>query len=378
MFHRRMPGRGLWSHGAPMTASLKRIVLIPALATLIAGGVIGLAVEIGSSQSATRSERRADATRQASLAASLIGSAVTGAPTPAVRRTVRRDLADLARAGRDPAHTTVFLVGADGSVIDAATGGRRAPGAADPELPAVLASPGRTVTEPGGARFYSVAPVAGTPWRVVFAIPSAALGGSDTTVALPLLLLGGFGAASAVCLLLLIRLQASSEKLARANAALELRNETVERATEAKTRFVASMSHELRTPLNAVIGFAELMHDGRTGPVSKRQREFLGIIRGSANHLLRLINEVLDLSRIEAGQIRLEPEAVEPTMIAAECVNSLRWLAAEKRVSIDFDPVSLGAASLDPARLRQVVLNYLSNAIKFTGSGGARPRGAGT
>jgi signal transduction histidine kinase len=369
MFHRRMPQRRLWSHGPPMDGSLKRIALIGALATLIAGGVIGLGLQIDSSQSATRSEHRSDVVKQTALAASLIGAAaIDGSRTPATQATIGRELRDVARSACAPGRTSLFLVGPGNGVIAAASGGGAAPSRTDPALLAAISAPARSGL--GGGRFFAAAPVTGTRWRVVYTIAAAALGGGDGTLALPLLLLGAFGAAAVVCLLLLIRLQHSSEQLARANAALELRNHTVERATEAKTRFVANMSHELRTPLNAVIGFAELMHDGRAGEVSKRQREFLGIIRASANHLLRLINEVLDLSRIEAGQISLEPEAVDPTLIAAECVSSLRWLADEKRVRIDFDSVALGAASLDPARLRQVILNYLSNAIKFTATGG--------
>lgn len=168
----------------------------------------------------------------------------------------------------------------------------------------------------------------------------------------------------------LVFLLARAAQLGRANRELELRNLQLHCTTEAKSRFVANLSHELRTPLNAVIGFSELMHDGRTGRVSDTQREQLGIIRSSADHLLTLINEALDLAQVEAGHIRLDPQPLKPAAIAAECVSSLRWIAAEEGIRIELEPSTAGFVMLDPARLRQVILNYLSNAIKFTGERG--------
>jgi signal transduction histidine kinase len=186
---------------------------------------------------------------------------------------------------------------------------------------------------------------------------------------LTFVLLTCFGAAAAVCLFLLGRLLLSSTQLRRANLELERRNAEAERATKAKSRFVANMSHELRTPLNAVIGFSELMQAGRSGPVSPSQREQLGIIRSSADHLLTLINEVLDLAQVEAGHLRLAPEPIEPAEIALECVNSMAFMAAQRNVEIEVDPLPIGTVTLDPARLRQVIFNYLSNALKFAGAG---------
>lgn len=167
-----------------------------------------------------------------------------------------------------------------------------------------------------------------------------------------------------------VSLLAGCARLARANSELEQRNLALQRATEAKSSFVANLSHELRTPLNAVIGFSELMHDGRTGRVSDTQREHLGIIRASADHLLTLIDHALDLAQVEAGHIRLDPRPVQPAQIAAECISSLRWIAAEAGIRIELEPSPAGLVRLDPARLRQVILNYLSNAIKFTGQRG--------
>jgi signal transduction histidine kinase len=139
---------------------------------------------------------------------------------------------------------------------------------------------------------------------------------------------------------------------------------------EVEHRLVSSLSHELRTPLNAVIGFSELMLDGRSGPLSDIQHEHLGIIHTSAEHMLTLINDILDQARLQSGHIRLAPQPIEPADLVAECVSSLRQIAADNEVTIDFDRAPIGTARLDPARLRQVVLNFLSNAIKFTGRRG--------
>src|SRR5581483_6149580 len=99
-------------------------------------------------------------------------------------------------------------------------------------------------------------------------------------------------------------------RLERANGQLEARNRDVERANAAKSAFLAGMSHELRTPLNGIIGFTELMHDGRVGAVSEEHKEYLGDILTSARHLLTLINDVLDIAKVEAGLMDFEPECV--------------------------------------------------------------------
>jgi signal transduction histidine kinase len=159
-------------------------------------------------------------------------------------------------------------------------------------------------------------------------------------------------------------------RVVEANRALRRRNHELEMASEAKTRFVANMSHELRNPLNAVLGFTELLRDGRGGPLAARQREHLEIIHGSARHLMTLINDTLELKRIEAGHVRLEPEPIEPVAIAAACATSLATLSAQRGIHVELDPRPVGTVMLDPVRLRQVVLNYLSNAIKFSPPGG--------
>ncbi len=143
--------------------------------------------------------------------------------------------------------------------------------------------------------------------------------------------------------------------------------ERLQETNRLKSEFVANMSHELRTPLNAIIGFATLLHREKVGPLTAAQKEYLGDVLTSSRHLLQLINEVLDLARVESGRMVFNPEkfAVEP--IVREVCDGLRGLAAEKRIQLEYriDP-SLPELFVDLAKLKQVLYNYLSNALKFT------------
>jgi protein-histidine pros-kinase len=147
----------------------------------------------------------------------------------------------------------------------------------------------------------------------------------------------------------------------------DLRHRSLQEASRLKSEFLANMSHELRTPLNAIIGFAELMHDGKTGPVLPEQKEFLGDILASAHHLLQLINDVLDLSKVEAGKMEFRAERVHPAKVVTEVRDVLRSLAAAKRIHVEVQiSPEVAEVVLDPAKLKQVLYNYLSNAMKFT------------
>jgi PAS domain S-box-containing protein len=161
------------------------------------------------------------------------------------------------------------------------------------------------------------------------------------------------------------------EQLHRRNEEVLEQSRRIQQANRLKSEFLANMSHELRTPLNAIIGFAELMHDGKVGPVSAEHREFLGDILTSSRHLLQLINDILDLAKVEAGKIEFHPEPVDPGRVIAEVRDILRTLAAQKRIQIQVavDPRATGIVA-DPAKLKQVLYNYLSNAIKFSPDGG--------
>jgi PAS domain S-box-containing protein len=145
----------------------------------------------------------------------------------------------------------------------------------------------------------------------------------------------------------------------------------MQEANRLKSEFLANMSHELRTPLNSIIGFAKLMFHGRVGPISDAHREYLGDILSSSEHLLRLINDVLDLAKVEAGKMEFRAELVDAATLIGEVRDILRGQASMKRIAIDLDVErSLPGLWLDPGRFKQVLYNYLSNALKFTHEGG--------
>ncbi|WP_394788727.1 PAS domain S-box protein [Rhodoferax sp.] len=152
---------------------------------------------------------------------------------------------------------------------------------------------------------------------------------------------------------------------------LEAENRQIQEANRLKSQFLANMSHELRTPLNAVIGFSDLLHSGMVKPDSPKHQEFLGHIGTSGRHLLQLINDVLDLSKVESGKFDFYPEPVDLGALLKEVEDILHTAMLRKniRIATEVDPAVTGVL-LDPARLKQVLYNYLSNAIKFTESGG--------
>ncbi|MBI2571808.1 MAG: hypothetical protein HYV63_32765 [Candidatus Schekmanbacteria bacterium] len=152
---------------------------------------------------------------------------------------------------------------------------------------------------------------------------------------------------------------------------LDIEKRNAESASRMKSEFLANMSHELRTPLNAIIGFAELMHNGKVGPVSEQHREYLGDILTSSRHLLQLINDVLDLAKVEAGRMELRPEPLELARLVGEVRVILRAVASAKLIVVTTDiDASCAHLTLDPGKLKQVLYNYLSNALKFTADGG--------
>jgi len=161
--------------------------------------------------------------------------------------------------------------------------------------------------------------------------------------------------------------------------AMELRNkneqlgsalDAARSATEAKSRFLASVSHELRTPLNGIIGFSEMMYDGRLGPVTEDQKEVMSDVLASARHLLQLINDILDLSKVEAGRMEFRPEGCRLDSLVCEVRDIVRPLAEKKNIRLVTGAPTDLTAFIDPGRFKQVLYNYLSNAVKFTGSGG--------
>jgi PAS domain S-box-containing protein len=146
--------------------------------------------------------------------------------------------------------------------------------------------------------------------------------------------------------------------------------ETMRQENEAKSRFVAAMSHELRTPLNSILGFSQLLGSSGAGELNDRQQRFVGHIESSGRHLLALINDVLDLSKVEAGQMEVELEPIELQPLLDEAINQLRPLADAKPLELVLDPAPGIWIRADRRRFLQVMLNLLSNAIKFTPEGG--------
>lgn len=154
------------------------------------------------------------------------------------------------------------------------------------------------------------------------------------------------------------------------NRQLEIRNREVERANRLKTEFLASMSHELRTPLHTIIGFADLLGEELKGPLNSEQKRFVAHIQKDSRHLLELINDILDVSRIESGRLELHPEMFDPAHAIAETAAGLRPLAAQKQIDIREMLQPDLTIFADRLRFREIFYNLLSNAIKFTPDGG--------
>jgi signal transduction histidine kinase len=165
--------------------------------------------------------------------------------------------------------------------------------------------------------------------------------------------------------------RSAERELVQKNVELEEQCRQSQTASRMKSAFLANMSHELRTPLTAVIGFTELLADGKAGPVLPTQLELLQHVLGNARHLLGLINDVLDLAKVESGSMLFRPAQTSIAGIVEEAIAGLRLLATEKQIEL-ICKLSLppGKVLLDGQKLRQVLLNYVSNALKFTAAGG--------
>lgn len=157
--------------------------------------------------------------------------------------------------------------------------------------------------------------------------------------------------------------KATADQLARSN-------EELLRATRLKDEFLANMSHELRTPLNAILGNSEMLQEGIYGDLTARQQEAVATIDQSSTHLLDLINEVLDLARIESGQIELERTPTELGPLCESTLAFVRPMAEKKGLMLHFEaPTDLPRVRVDERRIRQVLINLLNNAVKFTPEG---------
>ncbi len=163
--------------------------------------------------------------------------------------------------------------------------------------------------------------------------------------------------------------RAAEEKIRMINQELELRNREVERANRLKSEFLASMSHELRTPLHTIIGFTELLNEETEGPLNDKQKRFLSHVHKDSLHLLELINDTLDLSKIEAGRMELRPEKFCAREAVQEVVAGVLPRAKAKRQILE-NNVRNDAILADRVRFKEILYNLLSNAVKFTPDGG--------
>jgi signal transduction histidine kinase len=172
------------------------------------------------------------------------------------------------------------------------------------------------------------------------------------------------------------------QNLQRSNAQLELRviertaelnrtNRELEHANQAKDEFLATMSHELRTPLNSILGLSETLLEQRQEPLSEQQQKSLEIIATSGRHLLELINDVLDLSKIEAGKFDYYPQAIEVNALCQSSLSFIRGQAMRKSIDVRYEEdKTVDKIHADPRRLKQVLVNLLTNAVKFTPENG--------
>jgi protein-histidine pros-kinase len=151
----------------------------------------------------------------------------------------------------------------------------------------------------------------------------------------------------------------------------KLQDQKLQEASRHKSEFLAKMSHEFRTPLHGILGFAEFLLDEKPGAINPKQREYLHDILNSGHHLLQLINNLLDLSKIEAGKMDLNPEFFPVEKAIQDAAGAVQFLAEKKRILISIAVApELDAVHLDLGKFKQVLYNLLSNAVKFTGEKG--------
>ncbi|MCZ6479614.1 MAG: PAS domain S-box protein [candidate division NC10 bacterium] len=167
------------------------------------------------------------------------------------------------------------------------------------------------------------------------------------------------------------RVEERTRELHAANLQLEEARNHAERVSGHKTEFLANMSHELRTPLNAILGFSELLMDEKFGPLNEKQQRYVGNVFSSGRHLLNLINDLLDLSKVEAGKMAIHREQLSLREALEEALNLVNWEGEKKNLHLALTvEQDLSSVFADPVRFRQILYNLLSNAVKFTPKGG--------
>jgi signal transduction histidine kinase/ActR/RegA family two-component response regulator len=264
----------------------------------------------------------------------------------------------------------LVIVDGNGGTV-ASTGGRTALGKLG--LPPTDVG---TAPVDGQARAFVSAKIDGTGWRLYVLDDVAAIYAAQRqlTSELGLPLMGAIFAAGILAAILAAGwtlLARSRQELRVANDQLTDMNASVQAATRAKSDFLANMSHELRTPLNAVLGFSDVLLEQLRPAISDRQARYLTNIHAAGAHLLELINDVLDLSKVEAGRLVLRPDLITLPTLLEPVIASTAQLAMDRGVRFEMPDVPSGNALVDAARVRQVLLNLLSNAVKFSHKGGS-------
>ncbi|MCX8069957.1 MAG: PAS domain S-box protein [Thermodesulfovibrionales bacterium] len=162
------------------------------------------------------------------------------------------------------------------------------------------------------------------------------------------------------------------EKVIERTQDLQKANRELERSNKLKSQFIATMSHELRTPLNSILGFSDLLLDEIFGPLSEKQKRYIKNINNSGNHLLQLINNVLDIAKIESGKMELCYETFDPYLAVTEVETVIKPLIEKKKLNLSITTQgNVGFISADKVKFKQILYNLLSNAIKFTDDGGS-------
>jgi signal transduction histidine kinase len=272
----------------------------------------------------------------------------------------------------------VYLVSSRGELLFQASAAGTAPAqdlSGDPTIAAILhAADGSIRTQAadplsGGPRLIASARSRQTEWRVVVsrlpAVIDRSIGGAlDQALILRSLLVALLLAATYV-------LARAAGEVIRQRRLLGETNVALERAGAAKSQFLANMSHELRTPLNAIIGFADVLGQRMFGQLNERQADYVNDILGSGRHLLTLINDILDLSKVEAGRMTLEPATFSLREALTNGMTMVRERAASHRIALALEVApEVDLITADERKVRQVVFNLLSNAVKFTPDGG--------
>jgi signal transduction histidine kinase len=205
----------------------------------------------------------------------------------------------------------------------------------------------------------------GIPWRVTASVPEASLFEpvSGWTRWVPWLVFAAFALAAAIVLV-------AVRRLGQQRAALARRNVELQKLDRLKDELIALVSHELRTPLTSIHGYLDLVLEGRSGDLTAEQREFLAIVRRSADRLLALVNDLLFLAQAEAGMLKITREPADLVALAEESLQGARPSADAAGVELELDAPESLAADVDGSRVVQLLDNLVSNAIKFTPSGG--------